>query len=105
SSRVVRLNAGAAEPQRRLPFRVFARSACFAFLGSNQDLRFVQACAAALRTLAGLRQFVFTEREAALAAFRGLDDDPMSRRTRRADGVAQVIFHIAAVQSHLSRNR
>jgi hypothetical protein len=40
-----------------------------------------------------------------LPAFRGLDDDLMSRRARRADGVAQVILDIAAVQSHRSRDR
>jgi len=61
--------------------------------------------AAALRALTRLRQFVLGEREAALLAFCRLDDHLMPCGASRPNGMAHVIFDVAAVESHLARDR
>ena len=70
----------------------------------DPDLRFVEARTPALRTLPRLGELPFTEREATLPAFRGLDHHLMSGSPRGANRVVYVILDIGAAEAHLARD-
>jgi hypothetical protein len=69
------------------------------------DLGFIEPAAAALRTLPGLRQLVFAERESARAAAGRLDHDAVAGGASRSDQMAQVVFDVAARQAELASER
>jgi hypothetical protein len=69
------------------------------------DLGFVEPSAAASRTLPGLGQFVFTERESARATPRRFDRDTVARGARRSNQMTQVVFDISTLQAELTRER
>src|SRR4051812_3551024 len=66
--------------------------------GLDGNLRLVQPSPAALRTLARLRQLVFTERKPTRPAFSRHDDDPMAGGSRGAEKVLKIVRDVAAVQ-------
>jgi hypothetical protein len=70
----------------------------------DANLRFKQALAATTGAPGWLDQLVFTEDEAARTAAGGLNQDATAGRTGRADGVAQVVFDVPALEAQLARD-
>ena len=71
----------------------------------DADLRLEDPRAATLRALPRFRQPALIEHKPARLAARGDHENPMPRRLGGADGMAEVVFDVAARKPELARQR
>jgi len=71
----------------------------------DPDLRFVKPRTTASRASAWFGEPIGPEHEPALLAPRRLDDDAVSCRLSRADGMPEIVFDITPAEPQLARER
>src|SRR5262245_63945010 len=71
----------------------------------DSNLWFIDPAALAVGAPARLGEAVLAEHEAALLAARGLDDDRVAGGLRGSNRVTQIVFHVAAIEAELARDR
>jgi hypothetical protein len=81
------------------------RVLCGGSRGLDPDLRFVKPRTTTSRASAWFGKPIGPEHEPALLAPRRLDDDAVSGRPSRADGMPEIVFDITPAETQLARER